>query len=130
MKLQILFADDSKMFRFYVSEMLKSAGHTVDVVTDGDEIFEQIRSGLRPDVIVTDNNMDRVDGIEVLRRIRDDDEFNYIKNLPIVVFSSDSRIGSVKNFVTRLGGTFVDKKGDNLLAAVDAIAAVIAKERG
>jgi signal transduction histidine kinase len=65
---RILVVDDNSDMRRYLSRVLQ--GHwQVDTAPDGAAALERIRER-RPDIIITDIMMPRVDGLELLRRVR------------------------------------------------------------
>jgi len=65
----------------------------VDVVRDGQEALDylrrqgqfQMRGGNNPGVVLLDLKMPKIDGLEVLRQVRSDDE---LKMIPIVMLTS------------------------------------------
>lgn len=71
-RIRILIADDHPVFRFGLRALLKAMPDTevVGEVTNGEEVVA-LATSLRPDVILMDINMPRVNGIEATRRIRD-----------------------------------------------------------
>jgi DNA-binding NtrC family response regulator len=69
--MKILVADDEKMKRITLAQDLVAQGHEVATAADGAEALQQIQSG-RFDVVVTDLKMPKVDGIELLKRIKQD----------------------------------------------------------
>ncbi len=61
----------------------------IDVVSDGQELMEFLetnRSSL-PTVILTDLNMPRMDGYEVLQEVLQDADFS---NVPVIVYTTSS----------------------------------------
>jgi two-component system KDP operon response regulator KdpE len=68
---RILVADDEAAIRKVVRDALEKAGHDVETAIDGEEasrIFED--RGGELDLIVTDLNMPKMGGLELVRRIR------------------------------------------------------------
>ena len=66
---RILIADDYEMNREIASAMLTSAGHQVDVVTDGVKAVEAVRNN-RYDLVLLDIEMGRMNGLDAMRHIR------------------------------------------------------------
>jgi two-component system, NtrC family, response regulator AtoC len=69
--MKILVADDEKIKRVTLAHDLQSQGHDVVTAGDGEEALEKI-SAAPFDVIVTDLKMPKLDGIELLKRIKRD----------------------------------------------------------
>jgi two-component system, NarL family, response regulator LiaR len=69
---RVVIADDHPMFRAGVRERLEQPDTGIEVVgegCDGDEAYE-LASQLRPDIVLLDIAMPRVNGIEAARRIK------------------------------------------------------------
>lgn len=67
---KILVVDDERMLRAVVARMLTAAGYEVDEAPDGENAIEMI--GQHPfDLVLTDLKMTGVDGLAVLRKIRE-----------------------------------------------------------
>ncbi|MGW8256164.1 MAG: sigma-54-dependent transcriptional regulator [Thermoguttaceae bacterium] len=69
--MKILIADDEKMKRVTLAQDLVAQGHDVVTACDGAEALEKLAAG-GFDVVVTDLKMPKVDGIELLKRIKQD----------------------------------------------------------
>ena len=69
--MKILVADDEKMKRITLAQDLAAQGHEVVTAGDGAEALEKLAAG-GFDVVVTDLKMPNVDGIELLKRIKQD----------------------------------------------------------
>ncbi|MCD4726095.1 MAG: sigma-54 dependent transcriptional regulator [Pirellulales bacterium] len=67
--MRILVVDDEKIKRVTLTDDLAAQGHEVVAVADGREAVEKLDAG-RFDVVVTDLKMPRLDGIELLKRIK------------------------------------------------------------
>ncbi|MEI6028274.1 MAG: response regulator [Betaproteobacteria bacterium] len=82
----ILAVDDSISMRQMVTYTLKNAGFEVVDAVDGEDAFEKAR--LRHfDLVLTDQNMPRLDGIGLTRRLREHPNF---KTTPILILTTES----------------------------------------
>ena len=94
--MRILCCDDEELVRWSVQTHLKKAGHEVDVAADGIAGLEAIDKGAY-DVVILDLKMPRMDGLSVLRRLRETHP-----QLPVVVITAHGAIDSAIE-ATRLG---------------------------
>ena len=124
--MKILFADDLETNRFLVTHSLERHGHNVKTVTDGRQVLKWLEMFPPPDLVITDYNMPQMDGLEVLQCIRVDERFKFLR---VFVYTTNE-YPEFKSEVERLGGVLVKKVISELVAAVNAIAAEISKERG
>ena len=69
--MRILVVDDEKIKRITLADDLASQGHDVVMAGDGEEAIAKLSQG-RFDVVVTDLKMPKLDGIELLKRIKQD----------------------------------------------------------
>jgi DNA-binding response OmpR family regulator len=74
MATKVLLADDEQAITANLAPFLERSGFSVAVAADGEEALGQV-SGSRPDLIVLDVLMPRLDGREVLRRLRQEDDW-------------------------------------------------------
>jgi DNA-binding response OmpR family regulator len=66
---KILLVDDEKAITANLRPFLERSGFLIEIAADGEEALEQIRT-FDPDLIILDVLMPRLDGREVLRRLR------------------------------------------------------------
>ncbi|MCE5203955.1 MAG: response regulator [Coriobacteriales bacterium] len=66
---KILIADDNQQIRMLVSASLRSLGHELVVAVDGEEALEKAIAE-RPDLVLLDVTMPKLDGFEVLGFLR------------------------------------------------------------
>ncbi len=83
-KQRILVVDDEDDIRELVSYTLKRENYDVLSAADGETALDKARTR-RPDLIVLDLMLPGMDGLEVCRRIRQDDE---TKNIPVVMLTA------------------------------------------
>lgn len=73
----VLAVDDDPVIRTAISEhVLGTSDWDIHLASDGEEAFEHLYSGLRPDLIITDLNMPKSDGLSFISRIRRDRNFS------------------------------------------------------
>jgi DNA-binding response OmpR family regulator len=80
MPLVILVADDNLGTRLSVSDYLELSGYSVITAEDGQQALSMIEA-YHPNVLVTDINMPRMDGYELVRQVRHKPAFRL---LPVV----------------------------------------------
>ena len=84
----ILAVDDSQSMRQIVSFTLKSAGYEVVEAVDGEDAYEKAcRRSFH--LVLTDQNMPRLDGIGLTRRLRGHPDFGATPILILTTESSD-----------------------------------------
>ncbi len=83
---KILAVDDSVSMRQMVTFTLKSAGHEVVEAADGQEALDKARGG-KVDLVVTDVNMPRMDGITLVKELRKLPDYRFT---PILVLTTES----------------------------------------
>jgi two-component system chemotaxis response regulator CheY len=82
----ILAVDDSISMRQMVSFTLKNAGYEVVEAVDGEDAFDKARQRAF-DLALTDQNMPRLDGIGLTKRLREHPNF---KTTPILILTTES----------------------------------------
>ena len=81
----ILIVDDSRTSRQYHAAIVASGGYEVVTASDGAEGLEKLL--MHPcDLILTDINMEGVDGYEFIRRVRSSKGY---ERLPVVIISTE-----------------------------------------
>lgn len=76
-----LVVDDSMLIRYTVCRSLEERGFTVESATNGVEAL-QILQRVRPDVIVTDMDMPKMSGGELISALKKDESR---ANIPIII---------------------------------------------
>jgi two-component system chemotaxis response regulator CheY len=82
----ILAVDDSASMRQMVSFTLRTAGYDVTEAVDGEDALDKVRAH-DFDLVLTDQNMPRLDGIGLTRALRDTPKF---KATPILILTTES----------------------------------------
>lgn len=92
---RVLIAEDQEANRALLREYVHETGATAVDVGDGVAALNEIHAQ-PPDLVILDLLLPRMDGIAVLRRIRDNPE---LKRLPIVVVSAISELDKVSQCI-------------------------------
>lgn len=70
--LNILIAEDERSVAFSISFALKADGHRIDIATDGEQALSRLAAEPGAfDLLITDNNMPRMTGLELVRQVRE-----------------------------------------------------------
>ncbi len=96
----ILVVDDSVSIRQSVSFILKQNGFAVVDAEDGVQGLEKLKS-TTVQLIITDVNMPNMDGITMIKKIREIPDFRFI---PILVLTTESQ-GSIIDEGKKAGAT-------------------------
>jgi len=81
---KILVVEDDVDLRQMIKTMLQGVGE-VTLARDGQEALDLLRSGFRPNVIVTDLMMPRIDGLTLAKTLKGDPN---IGNIPVVMLTA------------------------------------------
>src|SRR5689334_519614 len=81
---KILVADDDASLVRTLSWILKEHGYDVTTVPGGEGLLQRVEQD-RPDLLLLDIMMPKVDGLQLLERLKGDDRF---KDLPVLMVSS------------------------------------------
>jgi two-component system sensor histidine kinase and response regulator WspE len=84
---RVLVVDDSLTVRELERKLLEGAGYAAEVAVDGMDGWNAVRVG-KYDLIITDVDMPRMDGIELTSLIKKDENF---KSLPVMIVSYKDR---------------------------------------
>lgn len=80
----ILIVDDEKPFRLPLRSRLRRCGYQTVTAVDGEEAWVIVRD-LRPDLILLDLIMPEVDGVQFLRRLRQEPS---VARTPVLVLTA------------------------------------------
>lgn len=133
--LRLLVAEDNEINLRLTLALLEKFGHTAVVAQDGQAAIDAIeeswsRAGAVFDAVFTDLHMPRVDGLEVIRRIRASEAERGLPMLPIFALTADvmpdsrqeAESAGASGFMTKpldpdtLGGVLVSLGGSSLPA--------------
>lgn len=91
--------DDSATMLMSVKQTLEMANFKVETAKDGQEAFDRIKGGLKPDIIITDINMPNMNGIDLIRNAR-----TMLRFTPILALTTESQAAK-RDEAKKLGAT-------------------------
>jgi chemosensory pili system protein ChpA (sensor histidine kinase/response regulator) len=83
----VLVIDDSINVRRFVSLVLEKAGYQTEEARDGQDAADKLQNGLKPQVIISDVEMPRMDGYGFLAFIKSNSRYSKI---PVIMLTSRS----------------------------------------
>lgn len=86
---KILVVDDNRDSRELVVKVLKNKGYQMVEASDGEEAIEKAMAE-RPNLILLDLSIPKIDGYEVCRRLKSQDAF---KDIPVVALTAHAMRG-------------------------------------
>jgi two-component system chemotaxis response regulator CheY len=90
---RVLVVDDSVVLRASVKHVLGQAGYAVIEASDGQDGLATLtrleKEGSRPEMILTDVNMPKMDGLTFLSEVKKKPEWRFI---PVLVLTTESQM--------------------------------------
>jgi len=89
--MKVLLVDDSASCRMTVSKILQESPQdfTIFHAENGNEALSLIEKKVNFDIILSDINMPEMDGITLLKILRDKEEKEEVKNPPFIIYSTE-----------------------------------------
>ncbi|MBI1405244.1 MAG: response regulator [Caulobacter sp.] len=103
--LRLLFVDDDPILREFAAVHLATDAMSIETAADGAEGLERIAE-LNPDLVLLDLEMPRLDGFEVLRRLRADPA---TARLPVIVVTGREDTGAIDRAFDAGATSFIAK---------------------
>ena len=105
---RVLIVDDDKVIQQLLEVNLELEGYDIQTASDGEEALDKVRS-FRPDLILLDVMMPKLDGREVCRRIKADPE---TKDTPVIFLSARAQDMDVSSGLELGASAYVTKPFD------------------
>jgi CheY-like chemotaxis protein len=118
----ILLAEDDRFLRKAADTALRRHGFSVVTATNGEEALEALRT-MKPDLILLDLIMPKVQGFEVLRSVKENPATAHI---PVIVLSNLGQEGDVKRAMESGATAYFVKANLTLEDMVTQIESVLA----
>jgi two-component system chemotaxis response regulator CheY len=93
---RILLVDDSPTLLMSMEGVLTRAGFAADKASGGPAALDVLRSGAKPDLVITDLNMPGMNGIELIQAVRRLPGLRFVPILMLTTESSQDRRAEAK----------------------------------
>ena len=84
----IFVVDDSATMLMSVKATLEMNGFKVETASDGVQALNKLKTGIKPDLIITDINMPNMGGMELIKNVRALPAFRFT---PILTLTTESQ---------------------------------------
>ena len=114
---RILIVDDEAGARSALAELLRDEGYEVETAADGFKALPKL-DDLAPDLVITDLHMPGMDGLELMRRVRESDD-----ERAVVMMTADGSVETAVAAMRQGAADYVTKpiNLDELLLIVDRV---------
>jgi CheY-like chemotaxis protein len=118
---RVLIVDDDKVIQQLIEVNLELEGYDTSRASDGEEALGAVKS-FRPDLVILDVMMPKMDGREVCRRIKADAK---TKHIPVVFLSARAQDLDVQSGLELGAAAYITKPFDpvDLLQVVERVLA-------
>ena len=113
---KILVVDDSSVMRSTIKRVLNDNGYHVTTAADGSEALKEITNGSF-NLIISDINMPKMNGLELVKKVRDNAKTKFV---PIIMLTTESSMEKI-NTARSLGANAYFVKPFSESALVDAV---------
>ena len=110
----ILYAEDNRLLRLTITEMLEEEGWAVDACPDGNAALNRLAGGSRYDLLLLDADLPGATGIELTRYAR---SLLIYRRTPIIILSATDCSAQAR----KAGADLFLCKPEGVMALVDAV---------
>ena len=118
---KILVIDDNSDIRDLIQFIFEKAGRTVIHAENGEKGLAQLRA-LRPDVVLLDTTMPGISGLDILKKIRNDEDRD-LRRIPVMMLTANSAEDDIAQAFALGASSYVVKpfKKEKIVAEVDSL---------
>jgi len=126
---KILFVEDEPALQKTFGEILKQEGYEIIPALDGEiglRLANPPAGGKKPDLILLDLILPKVNGFEVLKKLKEDEA---TKDIPVIVLTNLEGIGDVDKAIELGATTYLVKADYSLEEVVEKIKKALGESR-
>ena len=102
--IRVLVADDDPFVSEMLAEILQSEGCAVQTAGDGCEAYNKFLADPDIDIIISDMNMPGMNGLQLIRKLRDENV-----DVPIVILTGDNEISAAIEAIKKGANDYILK---------------------
>ena len=114
---KIVFIEDESALQTTFRDLLSKKGYEVVNAMDGEEGLKMVKA-IRPDLVLLDLILPKMDGFEVLKGIKEDPE---TKNIPVIILTNLEESGDIQKAIELGAKNYLVKANYNLDEVVEKI---------
>ncbi|TAL01250.1 MAG: response regulator [Rhodospirillaceae bacterium] len=115
---KILLVDDRAMNRRFLKTLLEAFKHQTIEAADGEEALRIVRD-TKPDLVISDIVMPKMDGFDLAKRINVDPD---LKHIVVIFYTATYRQAGLKRFANECGVKYVIAKPSEPQVILDVVA--------
>src|SRR3989344_686689 len=125
-KPKILVVEDEEILLTALKEELSNGGYEVEGAVDGQDGLDKVKA-FKPGLVLLDLVMPRMDGMEMLQRLKGDSE---LRDIPVVILTNLSDYERISEALSLGAMDYLVKANYKLEDLLDKVKTVIARGRG
>lgn len=125
-KAKVLVVEDEEILLTGLKEELESGGYEVEGAGDGVEGLEKVKS-FKPDLILLDLLMPKMDGMEMLQKLKADSE---TRDVPVVILTNLSDYEKISEALSLGAMDYLVKANYKLEDLLDKVRTVLSRKSG
>ena len=114
MSKKILIIEDEQTLVKALMDSLMAVGHEVEVAIDGEQGWQKLQES-KPDLVLLDLILPKMDGFTLLSKMKEDEK---LKDIPVVVLTN---LSDVTDKVMKLGASEYLIKSDHTMKDIEEI---------
>ncbi|OGG47526.1 hypothetical protein A2671_02055 [Candidatus Kaiserbacteria bacterium RIFCSPHIGHO2_01_FULL_49_13] len=125
-KAKVLVVEDEEILLTALKEELENGGYDVVGAVDGEDGLAKVKS-FKPELVLLDLVMPKMDGMEMLRKLKEDSE---IRDTPVVILTNLSDYERISEALSLGAMDYLVKANYKLEDLLEKVKTVISRKQG
>lgn len=123
--MKILIVEDEEILAKVLEEKFEDNDFKVSIASDGEAVIPMVKK-FKPDLILLDIILPKMDGLEVLAQLKDDEE---LKNIPVIMLSNLNEDEKIKRALSLGAVDYMTKIQHPINEVIDKVNKYILKAK-